>query len=198
MKRIIFCLFSIALSAGALAQYKPKLGLRGGLNVANTRNTESGETGSKPGLHIGLLAHTHITPAISLQPELYYSNQGGKSGNINLNLNYLNVPVLVQYNFDNGFRLQTGPQLGLLVDVTDKTDGTNNNIISADDFKSTDVSWSFGAGYLTYSGIGFDARYNLGLSKINDDQSRVGKTTNRVFQLGFFYLFDNDHKRKSR
>ncbi len=33
---------------------------------------------------------------------------GGQTQTINLN--YVNVPVLVQYMFDNGFRLQTGPQ----------------------------------------------------------------------------------------
>lgn len=198
MKRITFFLIAVFYFTGLFAQYQPKFGVRGGLNIANTKNTESGETGSKAGLHIGFIAHTHLTPEISLQPELYYSNQGGKKGNVNFNLNYINVPVLVQYNFDNGFRLQTGPQLGLLVDVNDKTKGEEYNIISADDFKSTDFSWSFGLGYLTYSGIGFDGRYNLGISKINDDPTRGGKSTNRVFQLGLFYLFDNDHKRKSR
>ena len=33
-----------------------------------------------------------------------------------LRLNYINVPVL-QYMFGDGFRLQTGPQLGILTNA---------------------------------------------------------------------------------
>lgn len=180
------------------AQDDPKFGIKGGLNVASTKNTTGGETGSKAGLHAGLLAHIHITPEWAFQPEVMYSNQGGKVGDINLNLHYINVPLLVQYNFENGFRLQTGPQVGLLAGVNDKVNGTASNIFSSDNFKSTDFSWSFGLGYLTYSGLGIDGRYNLGLSRINDDPNRTGKTTNRVFQIGLFYLFDHHHKARSK
>jgi hypothetical protein len=198
MKKIFVLTISLTISAVLFAQTDAKFGIKAGLNVASTNNTSSGQTGSKAGLNAGFLAHIHLTPVISLQPEIYYSNQGGKSGDINLNLNYINIPVLVQYNFDNGFRLQTGPQVGLLVDVNDKTNGRDYNIINSDDFKSTDFSWSFGLGYLTYSGFGIDGRYNLGISKINDDPTREGKTTNRVFQIGLFYLFDHTHKAHSR
>ncbi|HUP12420.1 MAG TPA: porin family protein, partial [Niastella sp.] len=132
MKKISLLIIVTLTHVVLFAQNEPKFGIRGGLNVAATNNTVTGQTGSKAGLHAGFIAHVHLTPQISLQPEIYYSNQGGKSGNTNLNLNYINVPVLVQYNFDNGFRLQTGPQIGLLVDVNDKTDGQDNDIISSD------------------------------------------------------------------
>jgi hypothetical protein len=54
----------------------------------------------------------------AFQPELVYSVQG-TAYKINgldakLNLNYINIPWNFQYMFDNGFRLQAGPQLGLL------------------------------------------------------------------------------------
>ena len=98
--------------------------------------------------------------------------------------------------FDNGFRLQTGPQLGFLVNVKDKYNDAETEFFTSDDFKSIDVSWTAGLGYLSKTGFGIDARYNFGLSDINDYGSN--KLTNNVFQVGIFYLLDNDHKAKSR
>ena len=190
MKKISFLALVLAISTTVLAQ-PPKFGLKGGINLARTNNTVGGESGTKLGLNLGALSHIHLSPNFSLQPEIYYSGQGGEVGDVELALNYINVPVQVQYNFDNGFRLQTGPQVGFLVDVSD-----NYDAFTSDDFKSTDVSWTFGIGYLTYSGFGIVGRYNLGLTKIND--VGTGKTTNRVFQIGVFYLFDSQHKAKSR
>jgi len=195
MKKISLLALIVAASTVAFAQ-PPKFGIKAGVNIASTSNTDQGESGTKAGLNVGLLSHIHLSPQWSLQPEIYYSGQGGKVGDVNLNLNYINVPLLLQYNFDNGFRIQTGPQVGFLVGVNDKINGTDSHIFSSDDFKSTDIAWSFGLGYLTYSGFGIDGRYNLGLTKINDVGG--GKTTNRVIQIGLFYLFDHNHKEKSR
>jgi len=85
----------------------------------------------------------------------------------------------------DGFRLQTGPQIGFLTSGKTETDDVEVDI--TDDLNSVDFSWSFGAGYLFHSGFGIDARYNLGLTDIND----VGNYNahNRVFQVGLFYQF---------
>ena len=195
MKKISLVFLVAALSTTGFAQ-PPKFGIKAGVNFATTNNSVSGASGNKLGLNLGVLSHIHLSPEFSLQPEVYYSGQGGTVGDVDVNLNYINIPVLVQYNFDNGFRLQTGPQLGLLTSVSSKVDGNDVDFFSSDDFKSTDVSWSFGLGYLTYSGFGIDARYNLGLTQINDAGS--GKTTNRVLQLGLFYLLDHHHKARSK
>jgi hypothetical protein len=44
-----------------------------------------------------------------------------------------------------------------------------------DDYKKVDFSWAFGASYVSNSGLGVDARYNLGISNINDDASKNKK-----------------------
>jgi hypothetical protein len=199
MKKISFIALLLVAGITTMAQYGPKLGAKVGLNVSSINRAGSNQSGSKAGLHAGFLAHIHFDPSWSLQPELVYSNQGGKVNHGGLehaiNLHYLNLPILLQYNFDNGFRFQTGPQFGLLVDVTDKVGDSEYNVFTSDRYKSTDVSWSFGLGYLTNSGFGIDGRYNLGLSNISD----VSTTEkNSVFQLGLFYLFDHKHKAHSR
>jgi len=202
MKKIFVLTIFLTISAALFAQSDVKFGIKGGLNIATTTSSENGSSDYKAGLNAGFLAHIHLTPEVALQPEIVYSSQGNKytisNGEHQLNLNYINVPVLVQYMFGNGFRLQTGPQLGFLVDVNDKHNGNKTNLFTSSDFKSTDVSWSFGLGYLSYSGLGVDARYNLGLSNINNDPNYAAKLRNSVFQVGLFYLFDHTHKIHSR
>jgi hypothetical protein len=198
MKKISLIAFIIVTSLQVMAQYKPKIGIKAGLNVSTLTNNSG--LSSKAGLHAGLLAHIHIDPQWSLQPELVYSNQGAKytisDGEHNLNLNYINIPLLLQYNFDNGFRLQTGPQIGFLVNANDKLGGSSTGNVSTSDFKTVDAAWSFGASYLTYSGFGIDARYNAGLSNVNKFGTINEK--NSVFQFGLFYLVDHHHKSHSR
>ena len=106
------------------------------------------------------------------------------------NLNYMNVPVLLQYMFENGFRLEGGPQIGFLLSANTKGGG-----VTIDDkgFKSTAFSIPLGVGYLTSSGWGLDARYVFGLSDVNDLHD--GQTIqSNVFQLGIFYQLSDTKK----
>ena len=86
---------------------------------------------------------------------------------------------------NDGFRLQTGPQLGLLTSA--KSEFGDVEVDAKDDISSVDFSWTFGAGYLFHSGFVIDARYNHGISNISDDESFEAR--NRVFQVGVFYQF---------
>jgi hypothetical protein len=204
MKKVSVLFLAAFCTISLYAQEKPIFGLKAGLNLAKTTNENGGSRDLKAGLHAGFLTHIHLTHQFALQPELLYSSQGAKytisDGEHNLNLNYVNIPVMVQFMFDNGFRLQTGPQLGFLADVNDKRDGNETGIFTSDDFKTIDFSWGFGLGYLGYSGFGIDARYNLGISNINDntDPQFNSKVRNSVIQIGLFYMLDKQHKRKSK
>src|SRR5438874_1100662 len=115
MKKIslFFCTLFLA---GALFAQNANIGLKGGLNVATIKVNGSNEWGSKLGFNGGLLAHVHLSPQLALQPEVVYSSQGAKytitDGEHTLSLNYINIPLQLQYMFGNGFRLQTGPQVG--------------------------------------------------------------------------------------
>ena len=175
----------------------PAFGVKAGLNVSKL--TGSGYDW-RAGLNAGLLAHIHVTPAFSLQPEVLYSSQGAKYNNgnqeVTRKLNYVNVPVLLQYNFDNGFRLQGGPQLGFLLAAKDKVGDLNTNFVDTDNFNSIDFSVPVGVSYLSRTGFGIDARYNIGVTNVIEGST--ANVRNSVFQFGVFYLFDHRHKAKSR
>jgi hypothetical protein len=88
--------------------------------------------------------------------------------------------------FDNGFRLQAGPQVGFLVSA--KTKAGNVEVDYKDQTNTIDFGLGAGAGYVHVpSGFGVDLRYNLGLSNINENDAV--KSHNRGFQAGVFYLF---------
>ena len=192
MKKISLFFCALSLAAMTFAQ-QAAIGLKAGLNVANLSNSSGYDMGSKLGFNGGLLAHIHLAPTLALQPEAVYSSQGAKytvdGTEHELNLNYINIPVQLQYMFNNGFRLQTGPQVGFLAGVKDKVGGSETGYFTSQDFKTVDFSWSAGLGYLSASGLGVDGRYNFGISDVNNVGSNVLK--NNVFQLGLFYMLNN-------
>lgn len=184
MKKVII-VFSVLVSSMVASAQHVDFGVKGGLNVADFSNDGDANFKSRTSFHLGGLAHIHVSRFFAVQPELVYSEQGAKYAGIEYKMNYVNIPVLLQYMAGGGFRLQTGPQLGILASAKAKSGGTTVDI--KDQFKTVDFAWSFGAGYLTPVGFGVDARYNLGISNIVDEGG--GDVRNNVFQLGVFYQF---------
>jgi hypothetical protein len=186
MKFLIGLITAVLISCVATAQHgnSPRghvnLGIKGGINLYNVYNDDNTNYDQITGYYFGLLGHIHLSSQWAVQPELVYSKQGAKNGATDYNLDYINVPVLLQYMFDNGFRLQAGPQLGFLVSADNK-----------ENLNPIDIGVGFGASYVVPStGFGIDARYNLGLSNINKDDAV--KSTNRGFQFGVFYIFGHN------
>jgi hypothetical protein len=186
MKKITLIGVSLLfLAYGTFAQSSSvQFGLKGGVNLSALK-TGTNTSDHKTGFYAGALAHIHLSPHFALQPEAMYSVQGAEyaSGRED-KIQYINVPVLGQYMFAKGLRLQTGPQVGFLASA--KSENGNQETDFKNSLKKTDFSWSFGAGYLSPVGLGIDARYNLGVSNISKTDP---DTKNRVWQVGLFYQF---------
>jgi hypothetical protein len=156
------------------------IGIKGGLNAYTLTSGSVFDNDLKIGMHLGLIGHIHLANPIALQPEIVFSMQG--SGNTNLN--YINVPFMFQYMYDNGFRIQAGPQVGVLVSA--KSGDTK----VMDDYQSLDLALGIGVSYVNpATNFGVDVRYNHGLTNVlaNNDS----KLFNRGFQVGVFYLFNH-------
>lgn len=189
MNKIILTIFLTGFFYSMIQAQHFNLGIKGGLNVY-TINTPNVDNGSLASFNLGLLGHIHLDKQFAVQPEFVYSGQGTTApSGAKLNLGYVNVPVLFQYMFDNGFRLQVGPQVGFLVSANSTLNGSKTDIMK--DLKSIDISLSPGIGYVhPPSGIGFDLRYNFGLSNINKTDAVISK--NNGLQFGLFYLFKHN------
>ena len=189
-------LFVLALSA----QPVPHFVVKGGLNIANLNIENFNDNrDSRLGVHLGLTAHMHLDRLWAIQPELLYSQEGGEIRNFfgnnsraKFKNDYINIPVMVQYMFSNGFRFEAGPQLGIL--VRSKVEDQNGRVDDAGDvFKSTNIAAGFGLNYLSYSGLGVGGRYNLGLSNVGEGTRKIRGNT---LQVSLFYMLDPNHKTK--
>ncbi len=201
LRFLIGMLAAILISGPASAQHgnapagHVNIGIKGGVNVYNVHNDNNIKYDSKIGFNIGLLGHIHLNKNVAIQPEIVYSAQGAKYTVNNeetiYKLDYVNIPVLFQYMWDNGLRIQAGPQVGFLLSGKSKTNSTT--VDHKADLKPIDFAVSFGAGYIhPATGLGIDVRYNLGLSDINKNSTVV--STNRGLQVGLFYIFGKNSK----
>ena len=144
------------------------------------------ETGASTltSIHFGGFAEIKISDKFAVQPELLYSAQGAKFDGDNLNLNYINIPVMAKYYVADAFSLEAGPQLGFLMSA--KADGEDVK----DGFNSTDFAFNLGAGYDLNEQMSLGLRYNIGLSDIEKDLTAgESGSTNSSLQLSFGYKF---------
>lgn len=186
MKFNLIVAIAVLLTAGT-ASAQVNFGIKGGLNLYTLGGDNNDAADIKAGFHLGVLGHIHMSPHFALQPEVVFSTQGAKSesNDDKLDLNYVNVPLMFQYMFDNGFRLEAGPQLGFLTSAKFEGEDVKDNL------NDVDFGIGLGASYINpASGFGVDARYNHGLTNINEND--VVDSFNRGFQLGVFYQFSHN------
>ncbi len=183
-KVVLFTIITVlAISNGNAQDFN--LGVKGGLNFATLTGGNNAEIGWTTDFNLGVMAEIKISDKFSLQPELMYSGQGYGSdidSEGRIALNYLNIPLMSKYYVTKGLSLEAGPQIGFLLSTKG---GTNTN---KDQFKTTDFGVNFGVGYKLDNGLYFSARYNLGLTDINNIDGISDKNRNGVFQLSIGYF----------
>jgi len=211
MKKIL--LLGLLLIPGMLSfAQKVKVGVHAGANFSNLNISLSnlnikGDT--KAGLIAGVSAEIPLAAGLYLQPELSFSQQGTKytvpyaaissqfpgaldstNWNLKSTLNYLSLPVLVKYKIPNtGLGIYLGPQYSYLIGAQDafKSKREKHEVDSKNDYKSSDFSGVAGVEYYLPIGIGLSARYQLGLSSIQDMGGSTVK--NRTFTVTAGYRF---------
>ncbi|MDP4256280.1 MAG: porin family protein, partial [Bacteroidota bacterium] len=136
MKKLLFVLIVAGISfSTATAQGSLQFGAKGGLNLSNV-SVSNGQQGysysSLADFNIGLFLKVPVVRFFSVQPELYYSAQGfrfddgsGTGGTVSEHVNYLQIPVLAKFTSRSGFFAETGPQLGIKLNATDKENGAS-------------------------------------------------------------------------
>lgn len=191
MKKVL--LFAVLIAAGIASQAQAKFGVKAALNFAKFAGDDKDfgigiDPKFRMGLALGGFANVGLSDKFSFQPELLYSMEGAKyeedGEEAIIKTDFINIPLLFQYNA-SGFYAETGPQIGFLMSAK-ASDGDEDEDIK-DSFKGTNFSWLIGLGYKLPSGLGFGARYNVGLSNIIDADDADLKTSG--FHLSFFYTF---------
>jgi len=158
--------------------------------LASISGDDTSDVKAKTSFHVGAIAEITISDVFSVQPEILYSAQGAKAdeGDGELSLDYLNLPIMGKYYVGEGFSIEAGPQVGLLMSA--ELDDGDNSIDVKDETSGIDFGFNLGLGYKMDSGLNFGARYNLGLSNIWDfEGSDDFKNQNNVIQVSVGYMF---------
>ena len=193
MKKL-FLFTALALFSLTFSIAQVNFGAKAGVNFSDITGDDVDSFNGLTSFHIGVVAEIPVSDMFAVQPELIYSAQGSDyeesefSGSVKAD--YLNVPIMAKfYVGEGGFSVEAGPQVGLLLSAKDEYDGGDEDI--KDFLKSTDFGVNFGLGYKMESGLNFGARYNLGLSNVNDsdDLDSGAEYKNSVIQVSVGYFF---------
>lgn len=204
MKKIFLGL-GIVISGFAFSQ---QFGLKAGLNVSDINNGASGtDMKAKTGLYAGITANIPVSDEFSIQPELIYNQMGAKTnlydfgsiiGNVSTTtkLDYISLPVMLQYNFPSNIYVELGPEFSYLVSAKQ---GLSSSIISPstdinmDYLNRLNVGAGFGAGYNFNKNFGINARYTLGLTGLGKNGNVadyfLDSAKNNNLQLGVNFKF---------
>ena len=196
MKNIFLSSLFVLVGLSAYSQASVAIGIKGGLNFANLSVSQSTATNynNRTGYHFGAFALFKFGK-IGLQPELLFSKQGSKysvsTSDVDSNFDYINIPIILKLYTVAGINIQVGPQIGFLsgAEAKQTIGGVTTTTNPSSLYKNNDISVALGLGWDLPFGLTIDARYNLGLTKINDG-TNTSDTKNQVIQISAgFKLF---------
>ncbi len=151
------------------------------MNLSNLTGDISNNS-MKVGLAAGAEAMYQINPLVGVSAGLLYSMQGcSGDGDLKLNYDFLNIPVLANFYVAPNFALKVGLQPAFVVSAKYKSGKQELDV--KDNLQSLELSVPIGASYEISSFV-IDARYNLGISKVNKHD---GSIRNSVFQISVGY-----------
>lgn len=188
MKKFLVAIVAVLFAAPSFAQYSSGgftlsestvyYGARVGLNVGWISGDVDKSLGAKAGMNIGGVLGLRVSDAtpVFLESGLYFAMQGAKDGKNEVNLNYLEIPLLIKYGVqvtdDIALLPYLGPTFGL--GIAGKTkypgEGSVGSFSSDGDFNRPDVGIKFGCG-AEYNKLYLETGLKFGVTNILDDDN---------------------------
>lgn len=184
MKKFLVAIVAVLFAAPSFAQYSSGgfslsestvyYGARVGLNVGWISGDVDGY-GAKAGMNIGGVLGLRVSDAtpVFLESGLYFAMQGAKDGKNEINLNYLEIPLLIKYGVqvtdDIALLPYLGPTFGLGV-AGKKKPGSTGSFSSEGGFNRPDVGIKFGCG-AEYNKLYLETGLKFGVTNILDDDN---------------------------
>lgn len=188
MKTKLFSLLAaLLITQVMMAQFH--LGVKAGANVTKV-DGKSFKDEFRYGYHLGGFMEIRAGNKFVIQPEVLWNQYATRldsnyknvyqdvfNGNANVKLNYLSIPIVVNYKLIGSFlSLQAGPQFGILIDQNKTLLQNGGNA-----FKKGDLSMLAGVQFKVLA-FRLNARYAIGLNNISDLPDE-GKWKNQGFQV---------------
>lgn len=194
-KLIVMAVVALMATMSANAQEMFLKPMVGGTLATLTGDTEGNKmklglvAGAEFGYNINDMFAVTAGALVSLQGSKFDDNSYQKD--VTTNLTYLNVPILANVYIAPGLAIKAGVQPGFLLSRKTKLDEligsgswTSVEHTSTDGMKKVDFSIPLGLSY-EISDFVIDARYNLGLTNINDTDSYKSKNSVIMLTLGY-------------
>lgn len=182
--RYLFVLFFLALQCETYSQLDFSAGLQTGLSASQVSG--DGLSGfDKFGLSAGPFVRAEWSETSSMKVEILYINKGSRK-NANpktndfrtyvLSLNYVEVPILFNYSYEDKLRGEAGIGIGTLISSSQRDNDLE--IGFSRPFKSTEFSLIFGVNYKFNENLFFNARYSNSIIPV-----RNAPTTGSTFSF---------------
>ena len=204
MKKVFFIAVLAVFGVTATQAQEVRLGAKGGVNFSSFAGDgfdAFDDPEGRTSFHIGAFAEIPLSERFSIQPEVLYSGQGfdlvSREGadDTEVQLDYINVPVMAKVYLIEGLYAEAGPQIGFNVKNEIDSDpddaGSGEIAINEDAINDIDFSVGVGAGYRFNNGLFLNARYNFGLTDVfnNEDLLIDSDAKNSVFAVSAGYSF---------
>ena len=187
----IFCLTANAQKARHLSgdiTIQPMIGVSEGILSGKYNNFIFRSDDPRTGLTIGAEGEYFTnTRNLSLTAGLMYTQQGwmGKgTGPQTTKLNFINVPLMVNFYVLKGLALKLGLQMGFRVSATEGNESVG------DLYEGFNLSLPIGVSYEFKSPITLDLRYVPALTPINKDSNSDWKMRSDALTLTIGYKFE--------
>jgi len=197
-------MYIVLIFGDKIATEQFHLTIDAGLNITGMPGLDG--TKNLVGLYYGMGTYIKLNNKWALTPEFkplsqrgaraiqpFIVNSGMSDPTYKVRLNYIDVPLLVQYKITPKMYISAGPQIGFMVSAKQVSEGTTvegnrdakTQVEVKDAFNKTYYSIPLEFGYILPKVLGktieFKARYCIGLNEVMADKS-YGSTRYRMWQ----------------
>jgi hypothetical protein len=163
------------------------VGLRGGIASAGFLDSKQDVDSRRLGLTAGGYANINIpTTPFSIQPELLFTQKGAEINGVDVDLGYLEIPVLAKLNFIKTSKLKSylylGPYFGFNLSADEDPPSDDQSLEEIT--KNSDVGLTFG-GEVAFGKTNVGLRYGLGLTEIFENEEEKNSTFSVVVGYTF-------------
>jgi len=186
MKSLLTVLVAFFMAQTAMAQFG--VGLKAGANITKVEG-KSFKDEFRYGYHLGGFAEIGLGDKLSIQPEVLFNQFQTRvdstfrsvynvrfAENRDIKLNYLSIPILLNYKLGKSLSLQAGPQYAILMQKDKNLLQNGREAFNSGDFSV------LGGAQIKISKLRLSGRYFVGLNNINDIDNQ-NKWKNQGFQL---------------
>jgi len=167
MRKVVFVLVIALTTFGLNAQ---NFGVRAGVDLATAKAKFDGLSVSEDetGFYVGVYTKIEVSEGFNIRPEVNFVSIK--------DLDQIQVPLLVDFSLSDDFEVLVGPSFGFLLNTEEG-------------MKSMNFGANLGLSYTIVENFLVEARYNLGISNLAEDNEFDASLRLSGFQVGIGFQF---------